>query len=138
MSRNDEVADRLEEFADLLEAKDVSYKPRAYRDAAENVRGYHRPIEALAEDGQDAVEEIDKVGEAIASKIVEYLTTGSIDELEELRGELPVDMAALTSVEGVGPKTVGALYEALGVTTLDELEAAAEAVRGLRAREEPS
>jgi DNA polymerase (family 10) len=127
VSRNDEVADRLEEFADLLEAKDVSYKPRAYRDAAENVRSYHRPIEALAEDGQDAVEEIDKVGEAIASKIVEYLTTGSIDELEELRDELPVDMAALTSVEGVGPKTVGALYEALGVTTLDELEAAAEA-----------
>jgi DNA polymerase (family 10) len=127
MSRNDEVADRLEEFADLLEAQDVAYKPRAYRDAAENVRGYHRPIEALAEDGQDAVEEIDKVGEAIASKIVEYLTTGSIDELEELRDELPVDMAALTSVEGVGPKTVGALYEALGITTLDELETAAEA-----------
>jgi len=36
-------------------------------------------------------------------------------------------MAALTAVEGVGPKTVGSLYEALGITTLDELEDAAEA-----------
>jgi DNA polymerase (family 10) len=127
VSRNDEIADLLEEFADLLEAQDVSYKPRAYRDAAENVRGYHRPIEELAEEGQEAVEQIDKVGDAISSKIVEYQTTGTIEELEALRDEMPVEMGALTSVEGVGPKTVGALYEALGITTLDELEAAAEA-----------
>jgi DNA polymerase (family 10) len=141
VSRNDEVADLLEEFADLLEAQDVSYKPRAYRDAAENVRGYHRPVEELAEDGQEAVEQIDKVGDAISSKVVEYLTTGTIEELEELRAEMPVEMNALTSVEGVGPKTVGALYEALGITTLDELEAAAEAgeiqeVKGFGAKTE--
>jgi DNA polymerase (family 10) len=36
-------------------------------------------------------------------------------------------MDALTSVEGVGPKTVGTLYEALEIRTLDDLEAAAEA-----------
>jgi len=36
-------------------------------------------------------------------------------------------MQALTAVEGVGPKTVGSLYDALDITTLDELEAAAEA-----------
>jgi DNA polymerase (family 10) len=141
VSRNDEIADLLEEFADLLEAQDVSYKPRAYRDAAENVRGYHRPVEELAEEGQDAVEEIDKVGDAISSKVVEYLTTGTIDELEDLRDEMPVEMGALTSVEGVGPKTVGALYEALGIETLDELEAAAEAgeiqeVKGFGAKTE--
>ncbi|MUW15860.1 DNA polymerase/3'-5' exonuclease PolX, partial [Halorubrum sp. CBA1125] len=127
MSRNDEVATRLEEFADLLEATGVEYKPTAYRRAAENVRGHPAPIESLAADGADAVAEIDRVGAAIASKIVEYLETGSIEELEDLRKELPVDMAALTAVEGVGPKSVGSLYEALGITTLDELEAAAEA-----------
>jgi len=38
MSRNDEVARHLEEFADLLDAQDVEYKPRTYRRAAENVR----------------------------------------------------------------------------------------------------
>ncbi|GAB3414410.1 DNA polymerase/3'-5' exonuclease PolX [Haloparvum alkalitolerans] len=127
MSRNDEVADLLEEFADLLDATGVEYKPTAYRRAAENVRDYPAPIEQLAGEGEDAVAEIDRVGDAIASKIVEYVDTGSIEELEELRSELPADMAALTAVEGVGPKTVGTLYEELGVTTLDELEAAAEA-----------
>jgi DNA polymerase (family 10) len=127
VSRNDEVAKRLEEFADLLEARDVDYKPRAYRRAAENVREYTGAVEDLAAEGADAVAEIDGIGDAIASKVVEYVETGSIDELEELREELPVEMDALTRVEGVGPKTVGALYEALGVRTLGDLEAAAEA-----------
>jgi DNA polymerase (family 10) len=127
MSHNREVAGLLEEFADLLEAQDVEYKPRAYRRAAENVRGHHEPIEALAAEGQDAVESIEGVGDAISSKIAEYFETGEIEELQELRSELPVDMAALTSVEGVGPKTVGTLYEELDVVTLDDLEAAAEA-----------
>jgi len=127
MSRNDEVATRLEEFADLLEATGVEYKPTAYRRAAENVRDHPAPIEGLAAEGEDAVAEIDRVGDAIAAKIVEYVETGAMAELSALREELPVDMAGLTAVEGVGPKTVGSLYEALGITDLDELEAAAEA-----------
>ncbi|WP_246987410.1 DNA polymerase/3'-5' exonuclease PolX [Halorientalis marina] len=126
MARNEEVAGLLEEFADLLEAQDVEYKPRSYRRAAENVRAHSRAIEDLAAEGQDAVGEIDGVGDAISSKIVEYVETGEIEELEELRADLPVDMAALTSVEGVGPKTVGTLYEELGITDLDDLQAAAE------------
>jgi DNA polymerase (family 10) len=127
MSRNDEIASLLEEFADLLDAKGVEYKPRAYRRAAENIRDHPGDIEGLAAEGEDAVGEIDGVGDAISSKVVEYFETGEIGELGELREELPVDMAALTAVEGVGPKTVGSLYEELGITTLSELETAAEA-----------
>jgi len=125
MPTNDELATLLEEMADLLDARDVEYKPTAYRRAAENVREYPEPVEGLADEGEDAVAEINRVGDAIAAKLVEYVETGEIDELEELREALPVNMAALTSVEGVGPKTVGTLYEELGVTDLDELEAAA-------------
>jgi DNA polymerase (family 10) len=141
MSRNDEIASRLEEFADLLEAKGVEYKPRAYRRAAENVREQTVAIETLAADGQAAVAEIEAVGDAISSKIVEYVETGEIEELEALREELPVEMNALTRVEGVGPKTVGTLYEELGVETLDDLEAAGEAgeiqeVKGFGAKTE--
>ena len=125
MSRNAEVAARFEEMADLLEAQDVEFKPRSYRRAAENVRDCPVAVEELVDEGKDAVMEIDGVGDALADKIIEYVETGDIEELATLREQLPVDMAALTSVEGVGPKTVGALYEALGITTLDELEAAA-------------
>ncbi len=144
MPTNDELASLLEEMADLLEAQDVEYKPSAYRRAAENVREYHEPVAELAAENDDpeaAVSEINRVGDAIAAKLVEYVETGEIEELEELREDLPVDIAALTSVEGVGPKTVGTLYEELGITDLDGLEAAAEAgeiqeVKGFGAKTE--
>ncbi|WP_408958521.1 DNA polymerase/3'-5' exonuclease PolX [Natrinema sp. 74] len=128
MTTNAEIAGRLDEFADLLEADDVEYKPRAYRRAAENVRSFPSPIADRIEAGdREAVENIDGVGDAIASKIVEYVETGEIEELEELRVELPIDIADLTRIEGVGPKTAGKLYRELGVQTLDDLEEAAEA-----------
>jgi len=127
MSRNAEVARRLDEFADRLEATGVEYKPRSYRTAAENLRDHPTPIEDLAREGQDAVAAVEGVGDAISAKIVAYIETGEIGELEELREELPADIDALTSVEGVGPKTVGRLYDALGVEDLDDLEAAARA-----------
>ncbi|MFB6085422.1 MAG: DNA polymerase/3'-5' exonuclease PolX [Halodesulfurarchaeum sp.] len=127
MTRNDEVADRLEELADLLEAQDVEYKPRAYRTAADNLRASADSVSELVEEGPGAVREIEGVGEAIGEKIVEYVETGSIEELESQRAALPVDMAALTRVEGIGPKTVKSLFEARDIRTLDDLEAAAEA-----------
>jgi DNA polymerase (family 10) len=110
MTTNAELAARFEEFADLLEADGVEYKPRAYRRAAENVRAYPSPIADRVDAGdREAVESIEGVGDAIASKIVEYVETGSIEELEELRAELPIDMADITRIEGVGPKTAGNL-----------------------------
>jgi len=141
MSRNAEVADLLDEMADRLEATGVEYKPRAYRQAADNIRGHTVAVETLADRGADAVQEIDRVGDAIAAKVVEYVETGDIEELETLREELPVDIEALTRVEGVGPKTVADLYHALDVRDLDDLEAAAEAgeiqeVKGFGAKTE--
>ena len=124
--RNDELAAPFEEFADLLEARDVEYKPRVYRLAAENIRDHPENVAEMArEGGAERVADIDRVGDAIASKVVEYVETGEIEELEEARLDLPVDMAGLTSVEGVGPKSVADLYDALGVEDLDDLEAAA-------------
>jgi len=125
MTTDDAVAGALEEMADLLEAKDVAYKPRAYRKAAENVRDHPASVADLAADDPDQLGEIDGVGDAIAEKIVEYVETDKIGELEELRDELPVEMGALTRVEGVGPKTVGTLYRELGVRTLADLDRAA-------------
>ncbi|QLD88645.1 DNA polymerase/3'-5' exonuclease PolX [Natronomonas salina] len=128
MSENAEVAALLEEMADHLEARGVDYKPITYRRAADSIRAQPVGVGKLYEEGgEEALLEIEDVGEAFASKTVEYLETGTIEELEELQAELPVEMDALTAVEGVGPRTVKDLYDALGVETLDELEAAAEA-----------
>jgi len=124
VSRNDAVADELETLADFLEARGVAYKPQTYRTAAANVRDYPEDVKSLAE--RDALGDIEGVGDAIAAKIAEFVETGDIEALESERADLPVEMAALTRVEGVGPKTVKQLYDALGIQDLDDLEAAAE------------
>jgi len=123
--KNQEIAERLREIADFLEIEEVEYKPRAYRTAARNVESLSESIEAVHERGE--LEGIEGVGESIAEKIAEYLETGEMSYYEELRAELPIDIEAITSVEGVGPKTARTLYTELGVATLEDLERAAEA-----------
>ncbi|WP_435179706.1 helix-hairpin-helix domain-containing protein [Halorussus sp. AFM4] len=127
MRRNDEIASLLEEYADILEAQGVDYKHRTYRRAAESIRDSPADIEDVAAEGPEAVQEIQDVGESISEKVAEAVETGTFEQLEAKREELPVAMAELTAVEGVGPRTVGDLYEALGVRDLDDLEAAARA-----------
>jgi DNA polymerase (family 10) len=122
--KNKEIAHILYEIADYLEMQDVEWKPRAYRKAARNIESLSRSIEEIHQEGE--LEEIDGVGENIAEKIAEYLETGEMEYYRELKEDLPVDIEALTAVEGLGPKKVRKIYQALEVTDLDELEEAAE------------
>lgn len=122
--KNREIAEILYEIADFLEMQDVEFKPRAYRRAAREIESLSEPIEDVYERGE--LEDIEGVGEAIAEKVAEYLETGEMKYYQELKTELPVDIEALTSVEGVGPKSARKLYEELGVEDLDDLEKAAE------------
>lgn len=122
--RNNEVATLLYEIADFLEMRDEEYKPRTYRNAARSVEALSENIEEIYNRGD--LQEIDGVGESIADKIAEYLETGELDYYQELKADMPVDVESLTRVENLGPKRVQKLYNALGVTTLDEVEQAAE------------
>ncbi len=130
--KNREMAEILYEIAELLEMKDVDFKPRAYRRAAQNVESLGTDIEELHEQGK--LRDIPGVGRSIAETIEEYLETGTVETLERLREETPVDIQELMAVEGLGPRRIETLYDRLDVTTLDELEAAARNgdIRGLK------
>ncbi|MDD4903265.1 MAG: DNA polymerase/3'-5' exonuclease PolX [Candidatus Bipolaricaulis sp.] len=125
--KNELVARILSEIADLLDLEGVAFKPRAYRRAAEVVASSSEPIEELVAGGTHA--ELPGVGEAIGRKIAEIVETGRLKYHDDLLAKWPIDLAALTRVDGVGPKTAKLLYEAIGVRTLDDLEQAARAGR---------
>jgi len=124
---NLEVAAAFYEVADLLEIKGVPFKPQAYRRAA-------LAIEALPEDiadvlAEDRLDEIPGVGKGIAKKIREFVETGNLALLSSLREEVPEGVQHLTRLEGIGPKKAAVLARELGIRTVADLEAAAEAGR---------
>ncbi len=74
--------------------------------------------------GLSALENIPGVGISIAEKIEEFLKTGKIKYLEDLKKKWPVKIEEFMNIEGIGPKTVRHLYEELGVKNLNDLEKA--------------
>ena len=84
---NEAVSDLLLEFADLLSILSGDpFKPRAYEKAAQAVSGYAADVSGLDLKGILA---IPSVGKSIGEKVHEYLTTGAIAELDELRAKVP-------------------------------------------------
>lgn len=122
---NAEIARALREMAMFLEMDEVPFKPAAYERAADAVESLGgRAADLHARGGLKALGEIEHVGKGIAQRIEALITTGRIPELEDLRHKTPVDLLELTRLEGVGPKMARALYQALGVRTLQDLETA--------------
>lgn len=131
---NAEVAARLREIALFLDMTGVQFKPRAYEKVAHAVAGLDQPIaELFAAGGVKALAQLSGIGKGIAERIAEIIRTGTCQDLEALRAATPVDVAALTSIDGIGPKMVKALYDDLGVRSIADLEEAARAgaIRGL-------
>ena len=125
MPRSNDLVERaLHEYADLLSiVSDDPYKPRAYEKAARAVGGYPDEVAELDEQGVLA---IPGVGKSIAAKVTEYLRTGTFEELDELRAQVPDGVREMTSIPGFGPKKAMAVYRELGIASVDELVAAAE------------
>ncbi|WP_119730690.1 DNA polymerase/3'-5' exonuclease PolX [Thermomonospora amylolytica] len=129
---NEEAAELVQELADLLAITGgPAFKIRSYEKAARAVAGYPEDIATLDLAG---LKRIPGVGDAIARKLADYNATGTIRQVEELRAEIPAGVRALTAVPGLGPRKALALYETLGVASVEELSAAIEEgrLRGLR------
>jgi DNA polymerase (family 10) len=116
---NDEVAAALEELADLMVLSGGDqFRVRAYQKAARSIAGYPRDIAQLEPAELDA---IPNVGPRLAEKIMEFRSKGTIDQLEELRAQVPAGLRNLLTVPGLGPKRARQVYEELGITSVPEL-----------------
>jgi DNA polymerase (family X) len=125
---NLQIADRLDAFASLLELADASpYTTRAYRRAAETIRGAAFPVAELVTSGR--ARELRGIGPGIEARLRELMETGTIAELAELERELAPDLVGLGRYLGLGAKRSVELARALDVSTADELREAAAAGR---------
>ena len=126
--KNQEIARLFYAIADMLEVKEVPWKPIAYRKAARSIESMSEDIEKIyKKEGVKGLEKIPGVGKDIAQRIVEYLKTGKIGKYEKLKKTLPVNVEELMSIEGIGPKTIKILYKKLKIKNLKDLEKAVKA-----------
>ena len=122
--KNSDVAKIFQDIADLLELKGENvFKIRAYQKAARAIEYHPRELEAMIDEGED-LQSIPGVGEAIAKKAAELVTTGKLGYYENLKGEFPQGITNLLDIPGIGPKTANKLSSELGISSVDELERA--------------
>jgi DNA polymerase (family X) len=122
---NDAVEAALLEYADLISiVTDDAYKARAYEKAARAVGGYHADVEGM---DLKQILQIPSVGKSIGEKVHEFLDTGTIGALDELRAKIPAGVREMIAIPGLGPKKAMILYRDLGIADVEGLRAAVDA-----------
>jgi DNA polymerase (family 10) len=122
---NAEIAAALDELGVLYELDGaVKYRVLAYSTAAKAIRESPLSVAELAREGRAT--EIPGVGKTLAEKISALLETGEIPAAAKLKAKFPPTLIEVTRVPGVGAKTARRLFDELGVTSMEELKAAAE------------
>jgi DNA polymerase (family X) len=123
--RNADIAAALDELADLYELDGaVIYRVVAYRQAARAVRDSPRSVAQLATEGRAT--ELAHVGKTLEQKIQALIETGDIPQAAKLRQKFPGELIRFIEIPGLGPKTARRIYDELGISSLDQLRAAAE------------
>jgi DNA polymerase (family 10) len=123
---NAEIAAALEELGVLYELDGaVRYRVLAYSAAAKAIRESPVSVAELAAKGEATT--IPGVGKTLAEKIDALLETGEIPAAVKLKAKFPPTLIEVTRVPGVGSKTARRLFEELGISSIEELKAAAEA-----------
>jgi DNA polymerase (family 10) len=124
----EDIAIALEQIATLLELKGENpFKIRAYTNAARSIEAWGASFSDLQ--NEETLEKIPGVGKAIAAKVKELVTTGSLKFLDELRAEFPEAILDLFSIPGLGAKKIKALHEQLHISSIADLQAACESGR---------
>ncbi len=89
--KNQKIAKILRKIAELLEIKETSFRPKAFRRAADSLESLEENIEKIYQrQGVEGLQNIKGIGKSIAEKIAEYLEKGEIKYLKELEEETAV------------------------------------------------
>ncbi|GAA4199132.1 helix-hairpin-helix domain-containing protein [Pedobacter jeongneungensis] len=76
---------------------------------------------ALKDKPLDELDKIDGIGKGLASKIVELLQTGELQELKEILDRTPEGVVEMLAIKGIGPKKIFIIWRTLGIESIGEL-----------------
>ena len=118
---NETIARAFEATSELLELTgDNPHRVRSYASVARIIEHLPLPAGEMLRDG--TLTDVKGIGDGTAARVRELVETGRLGVLDELRAKVPPGLADVLRVKGLGPKRVRAVWTALGVTSLAELE----------------
>jgi DNA polymerase (family 10) len=120
------VAAALQEIAALMELRggQSRFKAKAYNAGARSIQAVG-DLDRLVH--EDRLTSLPRIGTALASQITQLYLTGESSVLNELRKEFPPGILELSTVPGLSLAKIKQLHEELGISSVAELKAAAEA-----------
>ncbi len=127
---NKVIADMLAEIASMLSLEDTpssKFEVRAYQKASLTIGTLQEDVEDIYKrEGREGLMKLPGVGKGISASIEEYIKKGKMEKYDYLKKRYPIDMKALTSIQGLGAKKAIALYRKLGVKNVADLRKAIE------------
>ena len=121
---NKAVARHLKLTADLVELTGGNpFRARAFASGARTVERLEEPVAELLAAGE--LVGVKGIGKGLAAEIGELLQSGTMGVTETLLQSLPPGLPEVLRVKGLGVKKVRALWTEAGVTSIEDLEAAA-------------
>jgi DNA polymerase (family 10) len=118
------IARTLSDIAKYLELSEPNpFRVRAFEKAARAIEKIEGDVRELVLRGE--LFSVPGIGKAIGPIVSELVTTGRSRYLEELREQYPPGIFELLRVPTLGLRKIGILHSTLGVSNLEELEAAA-------------
>ncbi len=124
------LAAQLTELAAWHTIERAPFRARAYAFAAELAESREQELrDAWKKEGVKGLRAFPGIGEGLAQHFQDYFTRGAIPEWRALRKRFPVEVAELLRIEGLGPKHIFTLYQALGIKTREQLKRAIQQER---------
>lgn len=123
---NAEIARRLSAYAQQLQTQGENpYKVRAYRRAAQTIKGAREGFDQLIRAGAD-VTRFPGIGKGIAAALREIVFSGTLGQLEIDLTAVAPEQAAANDHPGLDPKKVGRIFKRFGIASVGELKAKLE------------
>ena len=121
---NEEIAQKLIELHTILIVADYpELHAGRYPRLAYTISRMEESVADLVEQGR-LEEEIQGVGDIVATIITEYVETGTCSKLDEYASDIPQTIVELIPVPGLGAKTIKRFYDELGIDSLASLRTA--------------
>ena len=120
-----QLVDVLEQVAVLLELSGANgFKVRAYQNASRALSSMEEDLFSIISEGR--LLQVKGIGKGIGGLITESVLHGTWGDMQSLYDKVPTGLIEIVGIPGLGPKKVKALYDSLGIESIEQLKTACD------------